>query len=416
MKKPLYLDYAATTPLDPAVLKAMLPYMSERFGNPGSLHSFGQQASAAVFEARQTIAKALGCHYSEIIFTGSATEANNLALRGAIEFWKSRNPGKTPRVVLPETEHDCVYNTAKGAREHGAEVVYVPVSKEGFIDMGELKKALNERTVIVSVMYANNEIGTIQPIAQIAKIINDFRVAMSNDDSSTLRYPLLHTDAVQAFEYMPCSVDQLGVDLMTISGHKIYGPKGIGCLYVRRPATPRLKMRTHPLKPVVYGGGQEEGLRSGTENVPAIVGFAKAASLSAKGREKEALRVAELRDILLLGVKKIFPKVLVNGPAITPRRSLMTTEWSRLPNHLSFYIPGVSAEELLVGLDLQGVIASSGSACAARSLDPSRVLLALGHDTVRAKNSIRVTLGRMTTKSDISRFLATLKTVKETLD
>lgn len=385
--KPIYLDYAATTPVDPRVLKAMSPYWSGVFGNPGSLHSFGQKTSGAVFEARQRIAQTIGAHYSEIFFTASATEANNLAIRGAIRYFQKKNPGIKPRLILPATEHDCVLETAKGATELGAEVVYLSVDRSGFVKPAELKKHLNERTALVSVMYANNEIGVIQPIAQIAKVVREFR--------GDHPWPLFHTDAVQAFEYLDCDVQKLGVDMLTLSGHKMYGPKGVGALYVKnrsllaRKPFPKAEDK-YLILPFVLGGGQEEGMRSGTENVPAIVGFSVAAELAVRSRNSESKRLKILRDLLLKSVRKIFPKVQVNG-------SLQ----NRLPNHLSIYIPAMKAEWALAQLDLMGIAISSGSACSARTPEASKVLTAMGVDKERATNSLRITLGRQTTKAEI---------------
>jgi cysteine desulfurase len=405
----IYLDYASTTPVDPAVFDAMKPYLAEQFGNPGSLHSFGQQASGAVFTARQMIAKELNCHYSEVVFTGSATEANNLAIGGAVRRYvrskvraETFNPAAKPRVIISAVEHESVLKTAQDLVQDIVDLVVIPVSKDGVVDLKKLQAALNEHTALVSIMYANNEVGTIQPIREIAELIHEFR--------GDKEWPLLHTDAVQAFQYLECDVQKLGVDLLTFSAHKIYGPKGIGALYVR--SAMKGVNRLYPIDASVTGGGQEHGLRSGTENVAAIVGFSKAVSLAAMDREDECLRIAELRDQVWQGIKKIFPKAVMNG-------SLK----ERLPNNLNFYIPlgqssgqaGVSGEQLLVALDLQGIAVSSGSACSARSIDPSYVLLAMGCDKARAKNSIRISLGRMTTTKEIAGFLAVLKKVSKGL-
>lgn len=394
MGKSIYLDYAATTPVDPAVLGAMQPYFTDTFGNPGSLHSFGQASSGAVFIARQMIAKELNCHYSEIIFTGSATEANSLALRGAISKWRSVNKAKRPRIIISAVEHESILATAKDLESNGVEIVTLPVSKEGIIDFKKLKAAVNDHTVLVSVMYGNNEVGTIQPVAEIAKMVREFR--------GTKQWPLVHTDAVQTFQYLECDVQKLGADLLTLSAHKIYGPKGIGALYVR--SSMKGVNRLYPIEAMTTGGGQENGLRSGTENVPGVVGLAKAVGLAAMDREDEVVRVAKLRDDAWRGVKEIFKEAVLNGGVK-----------NRLANNLNFYIPNVSSEQLLVTLDLHGIAISSGSACAARSIDPSHVLLALGHDKERAKNSVRVSLGRMTTKKEISTFLKALAKAKDSL-
>lgn len=410
MKNHIYLDYAATTPVDPAVFVAMEPYFTNTFGNPGSLHSFGQAASGAVFIARQMIAKELNCHYGEVVFTGSATEANNLALRGArkaygLQLTADGQKGRS-RIIISAIEHESVLATAKDLEKDGVEVVVVPVSKDGVVDLKKLKAALNERTVLVSIMYANNEIGTIQPIAEVAKIIRDFRAlpTINRLTDQPVNYPLLHTDAVQAFQYLECDVQELGVDLLTLSAHKIYGPKGIGALYVRSQPASKLSTTNYPLSTILTGGGQEQGLRSGTENVPCIVGFAKAVGLAVMDREDEAVRVAKLRDQAWVGIKKLFPKAVLNGSI-----------HGRLPNNLNFYLPGVLGEQLLVALDMQGVAVSSGSACTARSTNPSHVVLALGYDEKRAKNSVRISLGRMTTKTEIADFLKELKKAKEML-
>lgn len=394
--KPIYLDYAATTPVDPRVLEAMKPYWNGEFGNPGSLHSFGQKASGALFSARQIVAGAIGAKYEEVIFTGSATEANNLALGGVMrryvrEQLKAKVKNPMPRIIISAIEHESVLKTAHDLARDGANVVIVPVSKEGVVDIKKLKEALNERIALVSVMTANNETGTIQPIAEIAKAVREFR--------GERVWPLFHTDAVQAFNYVKCNVNELGVDLMTLSAQKIYGPKGVGCLYVR--SSKRGNFRTYPIDPVLTGGGQEQGLRSGTENVAGAAGFAKAVELVEASREKEAARLTKLRDICIRSIKKIWPGAKLNGDAK-----------KRLPNNVNMYVPGKSAEEMIVALDLQGIAVSSGSACTARSPEPSHVLLAMGASKEVAKNSIRITLGRQTGEKDLAAFLAALKKLR----
>ena len=444
----IYLDYAATTPVDPRVLKAMKPYFSENFGNPGSLHNFGQAASRAVFLARRTIAQAIGADYREIIFTGSATEANNMALRGAIADLRRRyadprgnnvsvsqrqvRVGLRPRLIVSAIEHESILETAKDLEHEGVEVIYLPVSRAGFVDLKKLQASLNERTVLVSIMYANNEIGTIQPIAKISKIIRDFRNArnvqnvgdvvtnnknkraLASDPTTrtiTTLYPLLHTDAVQALQYLDCDVNNLGVELMTLSAHKIYGPKGIGALYVRnwQLVNSNWKMGkksnyqlpiTNYISPIITGGGQEFGLRSGTENVPYIVGFAKAVEIATKLRKKESLRIKKLRDYFFKNIKRIYPQSDLNGPEL---------EGARLPNNLNIYFPRIKANEFLIKLDLAGVAASTGSACSSRLHEPSHVLKAIGLNARRGGESVRFTLGRGTTKSEIDKTIKVIK-------
>lgn len=378
--KSIYLDYAASTPVDPLVLKSMKPYFSEKFGNAGSIHSFGQESMAALDKSRGTIAKSIGANFNEIIFTSSATEANNLALR---------NVNKGSRIIVSSIEHESVLETVKDLESQGVEVVYIPVNGSGIIDLAKLKKAINERTELVSIMYANNEVGAIQPIAEIAKVIRQYK-------DKNGQGPKLHTDAVQAFQYLDCSVNNIHVDMMTLSSHKIYGPKGAGALYVRDLDS--LETKDYRLKTILTGGGQEFGFRSSTENIPAIVGFAKAAEIAQGIREKESERVSALRDYLWKNIKRIYPRAQINGSIK-----------ERLPNNLNIYLPGMRSEDLIIKLDLQGVAVSSGSACEARSLEPSYVIEALGLSRKRAMASIRITLGRLTTKSELNQFAKILK-------
>lgn len=289
----LYFDHAASTPVDPRVLRAMRPYFSREFGNPGSLHSFGQQAIAAVDASREEIGKLIGAkHFREIIFTSGATEANNLALRGAVECYKKYHAGGAgatdaarPRIIISSVEHESVMETTQALEESGVEVIRLPVNKEGVIDIVALKEALNERTVVVSVMHVNNEVGTIEPLREIKFMIDAFRKDLPGVDAAhPAAYPLLHADAAQSFPYLYCDVALLGVDMMTLSAHKMYGPKGVGALYVRRDEALFPESGGFPLTAQVAGGGQEFGVRSGTENVPGIVGFARAATLAAAAR------------------------------------------------------------------------------------------------------------------------------------
>ncbi len=434
----IYCDYAATTPVDTRVMAAMRPYFATKFGNAGSLHSFGQMASAAVFFAREKIAQALGCSYKEIVFTGSATEANNLALRGVVRVYqritnKGRmyefvNSGKIrdslmrPRIIVSAIEHGSILETARDLEREGAEVVYVPVTSDGIVDVAAIRAALNERTVAVSVQYANNEIGTVQPIQMISKILSDFRNSirhpMSKDGMSDVgslmsesghRLPLFHVDAVQAFQYLPCRVSELGVDLMTLSAHKIYGPKGAGLLYVRSPMSDvgRLKREVgHPtpdirrLTPLITGGHQEQGLRAGTENTPAIVGFGKAVLIAEQMRERESERVRKLRDYFWQQLQTVVPTAELNG-------SLEV----RLPNNLNIYFPGHTTGDLLIALDVRGVAASPGSACQAHVAEESYVIQSLGGAKDRASSSVRFTFGRDTTKGDLDKVLKIFKNI-----
>ncbi|TSA44532.1 cysteine desulfurase [bacterium] len=390
-------------------MKAMMPYWSEEFGNPGSLHSFGQVALAAVDKARESVAKSINADFREIVFTGSATEANNLALRGALKAARLISRGtdrlfapatksgldsrrddtrsargqarrgsetfrskiaEPPKIIISGIEHESILDTARDLEKDGVDVVYVPVDEKGIVDVQKIKEELDERTALVSVMYVNNEIGSVQPISEISKLVRNFGGRA-----------LLHTDAVQALNYFDCDVDKLGVDLMTLSGQKIYGPKGIGALYVR-------KSGQENLKPIITGGGQEFGLRSGTENVPAIVGFGKAVELAVGGRSRSTKEVKALKDYFWHGLKKFYPRAEVNGD-------------SKAPHILNVYFPTEYAGDFLIKLDIAGVAASAGSACSARSYVPSPVLQALGLSQERVRGSLRFSFGKTLGIDDI---------------
>ncbi len=390
--KRIYLDYAAATPIDLEVKQAMMPYFNVEFGNPGSLHSFGQKAMAAVDESREKIAKIIGANFREIIFTSSATEANNLALRGVIKEFRIQNLEYKkyfkPRIIISSIEHGSVIETARDLEKEGVEVIYLPVSRNGLVDLKKLKSALNEQTVLVSVIYVSNVIGVVQPITKISEIIREFK-----QKNNFKFYPLLHTDAAQAFQYLDCDVNKLGVDLMTFSGQKIYGPKGIGMLYAKS-----LNSKSYILNSIITGGNQEFHFRSGTENVPAIVGFAKAIELTAKNREKEREKILNLSLYFLGELKKICPKVGVNGKA--PQK---------IPSILNIYFPGHNALDLLIKLDMRGIAVSIGSACSARLAKSPHVLQAIGLSEKKIKNSLRFAFGRPTNKKEIDE---TLKKVK----
>ena len=416
--KKIYLDYAATTPIDRRVFAAMRPYFEAKFGNPGSLHSFGQEAMAAVDKAREGIAKAIGADFREIIFTGSATEANNLALRGVLNRFnnsdlRTRN-SFVPRIIVSSIEHDSVLETARELEKEGVEVVYLPVLKNGIVDLKKFKEALNERTVLVSVMQANNETGVVQPIREISELISEFRLK-NFELGQNLSFPLFHTDAVQAFQFLDCGVNGLGVDLMTLSAHKIYGPKGVGALYINSKSKfliyKQIQISKNSnkrlIEPMIFGGGQEFGMRSGTENVPVIVGFHKAVELIEVNKEKEAQRIRGLKKKLWDGILKIYPDAKING---------VEAEKKVLPNILNVYFPNYLAEEIMVGLDLGGVAVSSGSACSSRSAKASHVLRAMGCGEGRLKRSVRFSLGRPTSWDEIKKVLGILGGILRRLD
>lgn len=386
----IYLDFAATTPVENRVLKEMNPYFAEKFGNPNSLHSFGREARMGVDLAREKIANHLNCLTTEIVFTSGATEANNLALKGAVQATlRTLKNDQKVNIIISNIEHHCILDTAEFLTKQGVEVIYAPVDKEGLLKLETLEALINENTILVSVMYANNEIGTIQPIAEISKIIKKVREKRKNS------LPIyFHTDAVQAVNYLDCDTEKLGVDLLSISSHKIYGPKGVGALY---------KKSNVVILPQIHGGGQEKGLRSGTENVAGIVGFGKAVELVSQESEANK-RIAELRDYFLNNLLEKIPNIFLNG-------SLK----ERLPNNINITVLGVEGEAILLHLDEFGIAASTGSACTSASLDPSHVILSLGLPAEAAHGSLRFSLGRTTTKKEIEFVLEKLPSIIEKL-
>ncbi|OGI27817.1 MAG: hypothetical protein A2359_04000 [Candidatus Moranbacteria bacterium RIFOXYB1_FULL_43_19] len=389
-KKKVYLDYASTTPLDPRVFAAMKPYFSQKFGNPMSLHSFGKEASEAVEKARKQAADFFGCEPSEIIFTSGATESNNFAVKGTVIAFASHSRKKTkPHIITTQFEHSCVLASCKKIEEQGmADVSLVPVSREGIISINDLKNEIRENTILVSVMYANNEIGTIQPIKEIGKILEKIN---REREMKNLPQIAFHTDAVQAINYLDCRVDSLGVDLLTASGHKIYGPKGIGCLYIRKNT---------PIRRIQDGGGHESGLRAGTLNVPGIVGFGESLRIAEKERRRNYKIVEKMRDYLILRILKEIKGVRLNGSRI-----------KRIPNNINLTLINVEGEGMLLGLDMKGVAVSTGSACSSGDLRPSHVLTAIGVSEEESHGSLRVTLGKYTTKQEADYFLNSLKEV-----
>lgn len=367
----VYLDHAATTPLHPEVSSLMSEFMAETFGNPSSLHSFGREARKWMEEAREKVASLIGAAPEEIVFTSGGTEADNLAILGAA--WSRQKKGN--HLITSAIEHHAVLDTCKFLAKNGFEVTFLSVDRYGMVDPDEVRKAIRKETILITIMHANNEIGTIEPIEEIGKVAREHGV-------------VFHTDAVQTAGKIPVNVDTLGVDLLSLSAHKIYGPKGVGALYVRKGVQ---------LKPVLHGGGQEKKYRSGTENTIGIVGFGKAAEIAARDLEQEFSRTRALRDRLIQGVFEKIPEVRLNGH---PEQ--------RLPHNANFSFSYVEGESLILGLDLQGIAASSGSACSSRSLKPSHVLAALGLPPELIHGSVRMTLGRANTESDVDYVLEVL--------
>jgi cysteine desulfurase len=363
--QPIYLDYQATTPMDPRVLEAMMPYFTYKFGNAHSRsHAYGWEAEEAVEKARAQVARLVGADEKEIIYTSGATESNNLAIKGVAEFYKDRRN----HIVTTVTEHKCVLDTCRHLEQQGFSVTYLPVQKNGLVDLETLRAAVTDKTVLVSVMAVNNEIGVIQPLAEIGKICRD-------------KGAFFHTDAAQAAGKIPLDVNAMNIDLMSISGHKIYGPKGIGALYVRR--RPRIR-----LVALINGGGQERGFRSGTLPTPLCVGLGEAAEICLKEMDAEAKRLTKLRDRMLAGLQAKLPDIYVNGDLD-----------HRIPGNLNISFAYVEGESLMMGI--KGLSVSSGSACTSASLEPSYVLRALGVDEELAHTSLRIGLGRFTTEQEV---------------
>ena len=394
-KKTLYLDYASSTPVDPNVLAAMMPYLKQEYGNPSSLHGFGQKAAVALELARQMAARFLGCGANEIVFTSGATEANNLAIQGVVrQTTNDKRQTTKPHVITLAIEHESVLAPIQKLEKEGIiEATYISVGKNGLVNPEDVGKAIKENTALVSVQYANSEIGTVQPIAEIGRIIREKNKSLVVGRGSSV---IFHTDAVQAANFLDCNVETLGVDCLTLSSHKIYGPKGSGLLFVRKGVV---------LNPLLEGGSQEGGLRSGTENIPAIVGMAKAlAELIGPKTGVEAVRIKHMRDQLIRGVLGRVPESSCTG-------SLE----KRLPNNAHFMFTRIEGKDLVMLLDHKGIAVSSGSACSERSQEPSHVLLALGMSPKEALGSLRITLGKRTTKEDIVRVLKTLPSLVDQL-
>jgi len=367
----VYLDHAATTPTHPEVVKAMLPYFTDAFGNPSSIFSYGQEARGAIEEARTKVAELIGARSEEIIFTGGGTEADNFALKGIAYA----NEHKGNHIITTPIEHHAVMEACKFLEGRGFRITYLPVDEYGLIDPQDVKKAITDKTILISVMHASNEVGTIEPVGEIGKIAKEAGI-------------YFHTDAVQTVGHTPVNVDELRVDSLSISAHKLYGPKGVGALYVRKGIK---------LVSLLHGGEQEKRRRAGTENVPAIVGLGKAIELAGQTMNKEAERLSYLRDKLIEGLVERIDQIRLNGH---PRK--------RLPNNVNVSVDFVEGESMLLNLDLEGICASTGSACSSSSLEPSHVLLALGLSPEQAHGSLRFTFGRENTEEDIERVLEVL--------
>jgi cysteine desulfurase len=363
---PIYMDNHATSPMDPRVLEAMLPYFSQKFGNAASRnHSFGWEAEQAVENAREQIAKLIGASAKEIIFTSGATESDNLAIKGIAEMYKERGN----HIITQVTEHKAVLDTCKRLEKYGYRVTYLPVKADGLIDMEDLRRAIDDKTILVSIMFANNEIGTVQPVAEIGKLCHEKGV-------------IFHSDGVQALGKIPIDVNAMNIDVLSLTAHKLYGPKGVGALYVRR-RNPRVQISAQ-----IDGGGHERGMRSGTLNVPSIVGFGKACEIAGQEMAEEAARLQTMRDYLRNKLESALDYVEVNG------------SWEhRLPGNLNMSFVYVEGESLLMGIN--DVAVSSGSACTSATLEPSYVLKALGLGDDVAHSSIRFGLGRFNTQAEV---------------
>jgi cysteine desulfurase len=368
--KRIYMDHAATTPTHPEVLEVMKPYFTDHFGNPSSIHYYGREAKKAIDSARDTIAASIGARSEEIVFTSGGTEADNFALEGVAYA----NENKGNHIISSPIEHHAVTNCLGFLEKRGFKVTFVKVDSSGLVDPEDIKKAMTDKTILVSVMHANNEIGTIEPVAEIGKICREKNV-------------YFHTDAVQTFGHMPIDVNKLNIDLLSASAHKLYGPKGVGMLYIRKGVK---------IVPFIYGGEQERGMRASTENVPGIVGFAKAVEMAVNELDNES-RIRKLRDRLIEGIlSKIDDSILNGHPTL------------RLANNVNVSIKYIEGESMLLNLDLEGIAASTGSACSSGSLEPSHVLLSIGLSPDVAHSSLRLTIGRSTKESEIDKVLEVL--------
>ena len=377
--KTTYMDYSATTYVKPEVLDAMMPFFTEKFGNPSSFYGISRETKMAIDNARAQVAKAINCDPNEVYFTGGGSEADNWAIKGiATAHMKKGN-----HIITTKIEHHAVLHTCEFLEKFGFEVTYLDVNEEGFVDLKQLEEAITDKTILVSIMFANNEIGTIQPIKEIGALCREKKV-------------LFHTDAVQAVGSVPVDVKEMNIDLLSLAGHKLYGPKGIGALYIRRGIR---------IDNLIHGGGQERGRRAGTENIPGVVGLGKAIELATENIEENRARLTVLRDKLIDGILERIQYARLNGPRGD----------KRLPGNSNISFEFIEGESILLSLDFEGICASSGSACTSGSLDPSHVLLAIGLPHEKAHGSLRTTLGAASTEEDVEKLLNELPPIIERL-
>ena len=371
----VYLDHAATTPVDEEVLEEMLPYFTKKYGNASSLHSFGREARDAIERSRERVAELIGAESEEIIFTAGGTESDNIAIKG-IAFREGKG-----HIITSQIEHPAVMATCQHLEKKGFDVTYLPVDRYGMVSPEDVENAIRDDTILITIMHANNEIGTVEPIEEIAKIARENEI-------------VFHTDAVQSVGKIPVNVKRIGMDMLSISAHKIYGPKGVGALYIKKGTK---------IEAIIHGGGHEKGLRPSTENVPGIVGLGKACELAEKRMEEDMKRMQRLRDRLIKGVLEIEESYLNGHPE------------KRLPNNAHFRFAAVEGESLILSLDDKGIAGSTGSACSSKKLKPSHVLMAIGLNEVQAHGSLRLTLGRENTEEEIDYVIEVLPPILEKL-
>jgi len=374
----IYMDHSATSPVDPEVFEAMKPYFVDNFGNASTLYSLGRDARKAMEAAREQVASLIGAKPEEVIFTSGGTESDNIAIKGTA--YRLKNKGN--HIITSAIEHPAVRETCKYLEKNGFEVTYLPVYEEGTVRVSDLEDAITDKTILITIMHANNEIGTIQPISEIGKIARENKI-------------YFHTDAVQTVGKIPVNVEEMNVDMLSLSAHKVYGPKGIGALYVKKGVR---------LEPIIHGGGHEKGLRPGTENVSGIVGLGKACELAEKNLLEDSKYITNLRDRLIDGILDSVEQSYLDGHRT-----------KRLPNNVNLRFTGIEGESLVLHLDSKGVAASTGSACSSKSLEPSHVLLALGLEHVEAHGSLRLTLGKENTEEEVDYVITAAKEVVETL-